>query len=335
MSMKANQAEQLKLYLLEKISQQQPSVVRKTAETFDVTPATVYRYLNQLEQGGLIQKQKRDQYILVTRTKHTRLDRNDPVFSSEDTIYDQYIRPLLSGFPANVRGIWDYLCGEIINNVIDHSQAEHLDITVTQDHLNTCVQIADDGIGIFEKIRAYLGLSKLEEAVGELFKGKLTTDSAHHSGEGIFFSSRLADEFVIISSGLIFTHNRFDHDELLNELPATGTIVRMTLSNHSNKEAKDVFDQYADADGGFTRTQIPLRQYFESSPVSRSQAKRLCSRLDRFREVTLDFSGLDWIGQGFAHQLFVVFQNEHPDIHLQPIGMTEDVEKMVRHVLQP
>jgi len=50
--------------------------------------------------------------------------------------------------------------------------------------------------------------------------------------------------------------------------------------------------------------------------------------------VTLDFTGLDWIGQGFAHQLFVVFQNEHPNIRLLPVGMTEDVEKMVRHVMQ-
>ena len=95
-----------------------------------------------------------------------------------------------------------------------------------------------------------------------------------------------------------------------------------------------MFAQYADTDSGFSKTQIPLRQCFESSPGSRSQAKRLCSRLDRFREVTLDFTGLDWIGQGFAHQLFVVFQNEHPDIRLLPVGMSEDVEKMIRHVLQ-
>ena len=106
----------------------------------------------------------------------------------------------------------------------------------------------------------------------------------------------------------------------------------MTLSNFSKKQAKDVFDQYADSDSGFSKTQIPLQQYFESNPVSRSQAKRLCSRLDRFKEVILDFTGLDWIGQGFAHQLFVVFQNEHPDIRLLPMGMTEDVEKMIRHV---
>jgi hypothetical protein len=204
--------------------------------------------------------------------------------------------------------------------------------SLIQGYLNTCVQIVDDGVGIFEKIRSFLGLTDLEEAVGELFKGKLTTDSAHHSGEGIFFSSRLADEFVIFSSGLVFTHYRFENDKLLNELPTNGTVVRMTLSNFSKKQAKDVFDQYADSDSGFSKTQIPLQQYFESNPVSRSQAKRLCSRLDRFKEVILDFTGLDWIGQGFAHQLFVVFQNEHPDIRLLPMGMTEDVEKMIRHV---
>ena len=56
MSLSANKAEQLRLYLLEKVSQKQTSVVRKTAETFDVTPATVYRHLDRLERDGVIQK---------------------------------------------------------------------------------------------------------------------------------------------------------------------------------------------------------------------------------------------------------------------------------------
>ena len=64
------------------------------------------------------------------------------------------------------------------------------------------------------------------------------------------------------------------------------------------------------------------------------QTKRLCSRLDRFREVELDFTGLDWIGQGFAHQVFVVFQNAHPEIKLIPLNMNADVEKMYRRVMQ-
>ena len=44
------------------------------------------------------------------------------------------------------------------------------------------------------------------------------------------------------------------------------------------------------------------------------------------------FDGISWMGQGFAHQIFVVFQNEHPDIRLIPKNMNADVEKMYRHV---
>ena len=106
----------------------------------------------------------------------------------------------------------------------------------------------------------------------------------------------------------------------------------MTLANDSQKQAKDVFDQYADVDGGFTKTRIPLNHFFESAPVSRSQAKRLLGRLEQFREVELDFEGLDWMGQGFAHELFVVYPYTHPDVRLIPLNMNEDVRKMYAHV---
>ena len=39
------------------------------------------------------------------------------------------------------------------------------------------------------------------------------------------------------------------------------------------------------------------------------------------------------MGQGFAHQIFVIFSGEHPDIHLIPINMNEDITKMYVHVL--
>jgi hypothetical protein len=44
-------------------------------------------------------------------------------------------------------------------------------------------------------------LSLLDErhAITELSKGKLTTDSERHTGEGIFLSSRTVDDFTILS----------------------------------------------------------------------------------------------------------------------------------------
>jgi hypothetical protein len=107
----------------------------------------------------------------------------------------------------------------------------------------------------------------------------------------------------------------------------------MSLSNFSQKQAADVFDQYASVDGGFTKTRIPLKNIFDTAPISRSQAKRVCNRLDSFLEVEIDFDGLDWMGQGFAHQMFVVYQNAHPDIKLIPTNMSENVQKMYNHVI--
>ena len=79
---------------------------------------------------------------------------------------------------------------------------------------------------------------------------------------------------------------------------------------------------------------LPVLSIFSLASGKRLPAKRLSSRLDRFREVELDFTGLGWIGQGFAHQVFVVFRNAHPEIKLIPLNMNADVEKMYRHVKQ-
>lgn len=255
---------------------------------------------------------------------------------SDTYAYEYFLKPLLNAYASNVQNIWSYAFSEMVNNVMDHSGAENLLIQVEQDYLHTNVLLMDDGVGIFRKIKDYFHLESLEEAICELFKGKLTTDSVNHSGEGIFFSFRMMDSFFILSDQKVFTNNKYEYSAIFDapERPAGGTCVMMGLSNYSKKKSTDVFDLYADVDGGFTKTRIPLKNIFEAAPVSRSQAKRICYRLDGFKEVILDFDGLEWMGQGFAHQIFVVFQREHPEIELRCEHMSEGVEKMYRHVLQ-
>ena len=87
-------------------------------------------------------------------------------------------------------------------------------------------------------------------------------------------------------------------------------------------------------DDGFFKTHIPVKNIFDDYPVSRSQAKRLCHRFDKFKEIELDFKGISDMGQGFAHEIFVVYQNQHPEVNLVPTNMNEAVEKMINHVLK-
>ncbi len=145
----------------------------------------------------------------------------------------------------------------------------------------------------------------------------------------------MMDDFYIISDGKIFTINKFNNSTIkdIAARETAGTCVFMSLSNFTHKESREVFDLYANVEGGFTKTIIPMKNIFASFPVSRSQAKRVCNRLEKFQEVDIDFEDVKWMGQAFAHQLFVVFANEHPEIKIMPTGMNADVRKMYTHVM--
>lgn len=321
-------------YILEKITQQDPRVTKTVSETMGINQNTVHSYITELINQGIIKRTKRGQYELVRKRYDFCLERSKGDLDSDFYAYQKHLAPIIHDDPRNVQEIWAYAFSEMVNNVMDHSLASEAHIRVYRDSVSTAVIIADNGVGIFRKLQEHFGFPSAEEAICELFKGKLTTDSVNHSGEGIFFSSRMMDDFFILSDGKVFCIDKYDESILadLSEF-VRGTCVYMSLSNNSNKDTAAIFDRYADADSGFTKTRIPLKNIYDSSPVSRSQAKRLCNRMDRFEEVTLDFDGLEWMGQGFAHQLFVVFKHEHPEIRLLPENMNAAVEKMYLHVL--
>lgn len=334
--MKYNKAlkQDIILYILEKIVQNEPSVSKVVANTFSINPSTVHAYLNELIKNNVIKKIKRGQYELINNDFTYVLHRKDGELDDDTYAFTKYLSSHLCNFESNVQNIWNYSFSEMINNVCDHSLCESAVVEVSQNYLSTRVSISDNGIGIFKKIKDYFKLQSIDEAICELFKGKLTTDTTNHSGEGIFFSSRLMDDFFIISSNKTFTCNKFDDSKISDFMDENqvGTRVVMSLSNFSKKNAKDVFDTYASVDGGFVKTRLPLKNIFDAAPVSRSQAKRICNRLDKFTEILIDFDEIQWTGQAFMHQLFVVFANSHPDITITPINMNEDVLKMLNHV---
>lgn len=323
------------LYLLEKMHHEDEEISKTVSQAFSVNQNTIHTYINELIEKNIIKRVCRGKYELIKQDYYYKLKRSEGDLDTDTYAFDQCLQPHIGDLSENIRSIWNYSFSEMINNVMDHSFAENVSVVVEQDYLNTDVLIADDGVGIFEKIKEYFGFSSLDAAICELFKGKLTTDSKNHSGEGIFFTSKMMDEFFIVSSGKIFTNNKYDSSRVMDIAAQNikGTCVVMSLSNFSQKTPQEIFDLYANVDGGFIKTKIPLKSIFDASPVSRSQAKRVCNRLENFQEVIIDFEDLQWMGQGFAHQLFVVFAKEHPDIRLLPVNMNEDITKIYNHVI--
>ena len=334
MRIEQKKREAINRYILEKIREGRQDLASAVAGEFGMNPGSVYQFLKRMKEDGTIVRKQRGAYELCEQSRSILLRRSAGEMEDETQIVKSIFHGKMDSLPENVRIMWSYIASEMLNNAIEHSDAEHLNVRIEQNALLTRLVVEDDGIGIFRKIMEHFGMHSPEDAICELFKGKLTTDPSHHSGEGIFFSSRMADRFVIRSEGHIFTVNRLDQDDLVPEQERKpGTEVIMELSNASNKTAAEIFDRFAEVDGGFRKTKLPLKNMFDAAPVSRSQAKRLCQRLDSFGEVILDFEGLSWMGQGFAHQIFVVFRGEHPDVTIRAENMCREIEAMYNHVL--
>ncbi len=237
--------------------------------------------------------------------------------------------------PRNVLDIAHHGVTEMINNAVDHSDAAQVAVAMDRRDGKLWFEIADDGIGIFRKITRALDLPDERLALLELSKGKLTTDPRRHSGEGIFFTSRMFDAFRIASEGLVFDHDADFEDDLLDIADeAGGTRVEMEIATDSRRTAKEVIDQFSSGPDNysFAKTVVPVRlaKVVDENLVSRSQAKRLLQRVERFRSVVLDFEDVSSIGQAFADEIFRVFANEHPEVELGPVNAAASVQQMIR-----
>jgi len=201
------------------------------------------------------------------------------------------------------------------------------------------LDVDDDGIGIYKKIKEAFQLMDERQAAVELAKGKCTTAREKHTGQGIFFTSRVFDQFKIFSNRLVLRHQLEPDDWSIEncEDEVCGTRVCMKLSVFTERTVKEVFDHYAseDEDYEFTKTNVPLSlaQYGKESLVSRSQAKRVLARLEEFKEVVFDFEGVEFVGQAFADEIFRVYRRNHPEAQLDYVNANEQVGKMVRRAL--
>lgn len=337
MSIKTELKNKIWLYMLEHIDANDKELITKTVAAFDISRTSAYNYLRQMVEKGLISKDNKAEcnYSLVDCV--SSFEYNTSAFLEEDRIFSEDIFPLVKDLPKNVREIHRYVFTEIMNNAIEHSNADYILVSVFRNYLNTSVLIMDNGIGIFRKIQLFFEEKgekiSLEEAVDSLFPGKLTTAKSNHSGEGIFFSSRACDRFTIYSDHMVFSHDVFSEESREINLMDKGTCVLMKLANNSSKQLKDVFNMFSDSERGFFKTSIPIAHVFSNGyPVSRSEARRLAASISSFEEVVLDFRDVENVGQAFAHELFVVFQNANPQIKIETENLQEDVERMINRV---
>lgn len=329
--------EEIRRFILEHVEKYPADISRQTAERFKITRQAVNKHLQRLaaehalaESGNTRRRSYKLSPILEWRHDY-------PIVPglAEDVVWTNDILPVIGEQPENVLDIWRYCFTEMFNNAIDHSGGTAIHVRISRTAIDTEMSISDDGVGIFKKIQEALRLLDERHAILELCKGKLTTDPAKHTGEGIFFTSRMVDFFDILSGGIFLTHTFGKEEDWILERDRfkSGTTIFLKLSNHTSRTLKRIFDQYAPGSGdyGFNKTVVPVKlaQYGNDKLVSRSQAKRLLARVELFKIVVFDFADVPTIGQAFADEIFRVFANEHPDIELIPMKASSEVKRMI------
>ena len=337
MTKRKERSEKIKEFILEEVEAHPRDITNLVMEEFNISRQASLRHINKLIEEGLLEAEGNTRAREYSSKPLDQIEFKLTVSAElkEDEVWRNEIDPLMNSVNQNIKSICQYGFTEMLNNVIAHSNASSVVIAFSHHANKIKFNVNDDGIGIFDKIQKELRLNDKRHAILELAKGKLTTDPERHTGEGIFFTSRVFDKFSIISGGLYFSHNTDGDDWLLEaerKNSEAGTAVFLEIDLKSERTLTDVFDKFSsEGEYGFTKTHVPvaLAKYGDENLVSRSQARRLLTRFDRFREVFLDFEGIDTIGQAFADEIFRVFQNENPDIRITWVNESEQIRKTI------
>jgi len=322
--------EEIREFLLNNISENR-NFAALASQQFGISLPAIYKHIDRLVSIGQLEKKHGRYHIKSKQSKYTY---NNDGTLNEDSVWERDIKKHFAGAAQNIWRMWVYGFAEMFNNAIEHSRGKIINVVVSENKIYTAISISDDGIGIFKNIKTIFNLFDEKDAMLELVKGKRTTDTKRHSGQGIFFTSKMFDNFYIKSNGIIFNSKPENECKLDIDKQKYSTWVYMRLANNSSKTPKDIFDEFStEIPGDFDKTIVPIRFVNSTDLVSRSQARRLLSGLELFLEVKLDFKDIDYIGQAFADEIFRVFPNMYPNTSLSFINANDEVLYMINRAI--
>ena len=282
-----------------------------------------------------LQYAKKHKEVLPTRYKKAFSNSSLEEHKVLDQIEQSF--PLIKDLSENIRSIFTYAFSEMLNNAIEHSNSVRIGIAVEIAGGVLSFVVKDSGIGVFKNVKKKRKLKSEHEAIQDLMKGKTTTMPKSHSGEGIFFTSKVGDVFVLDSYGYQLMVDNKIHDVFVRKTKKIkrGTKVSFKIDLEQTRHLNNVFKQYTnqakDSDYGFDKTMIQVKLYaLGGVHISRSQARRVLAGLEKFKVIVFDFNKVPLVGQAFADEIFRVFHGKHPKIKLETQNMNEAVKFMVQ-----
>jgi len=315
-----------------------PQTSRALAERFNLSRQAVHYHLKELREQGLVRQVRKARAAFWEPVYDLVLTwglGDEPL--EEDAMWRQFLAvhgPL--DVSDDTRACLDYGVTEMLNNAIDHSGGTEIALRGRVGDATVEFVVNDDGIGAFRHVVEHFDLPSELDAIAHIAKGQQTTDPSRHSGQGLFFTSKLFDQFELDSGTYIWAVDNLRDDTTV--APGTGrqgTSVLLVTRRQGTRSPKDVFDRFTNTESyelDRTIVKVALTAHGKDF-ISRSEAKRLAVGLELYGVVELDFQGVDRIGQGFVDELFRVWASQHPNTEFRVVNASPEVEFMIRRGL--
>lgn len=334
----------MKEKILNWIRNKKSASARKLAARFGVSRQYLHRFLRELVEEGairLVGRTNNARYVISSSEK-IESETFSLVFTkghfSESDVWGKIGEEMrvCARVPKNVGRILEYAFTEMCNNAIEHSRSRKIFIKFSFEGEVPRFEVRDFGMGIFRNVMRKRNLKSEVEAMQDVLKGKQTTDPRRHTGEGIFFTSKIADMLVIKSFNKKLTVDNRRKDIFFGEEKKSirGTRVVFSLNARARKSLEALFHKYTDrATYEFSKTSVKVKLFREGAKhISRSEARRIMVGLEKFKEITIDFGGIDVVGQGFADEIFRVWAARHPKNEIYAVCANKTAQFMIQRV---
>ncbi|HEY6476878.1 MAG TPA: ATP-binding protein [Polyangia bacterium] len=305
----------------------------EVASAVGISRQAAHRHLATLVAAGQLRVEGRGRAARYRGASSLPFSRRYPCAIAEDRVWSELSSelPALGKLGREARSVFQYAFTEMLNNAIEHSGSREIEVRFEAIPRGLAFEIVDQGRGAFANLRRTLRLPSDLDALAQLSKGKLTTLPAGHTGEGIFFTSKVADRFTLESGAVRWDVDNVRDDIGVGAVPRrSGTRVRFEAATKVRRKLAEVFAAFTD-DLEFAKTRVVIKLFAIGARfVSRSEARRVAVGLERFREVVFDYRGVEEVGQGFVDELYRVWAIAHPGIALTSIGANRAVAFMLR-----
>lgn len=235
------QTESIREFILDCVSDHPRSVARQVAQAYGISRQAANRHLDALVEAGVLEEEgatRSREYRLRRMSLLNRELRVTPVLNAE-RLWDDHIGPVLASDRDSVRDLCRGAFGELIRNVVAHSQAQWITVSFAATARHIDVTVGDDGRGIFSRLAQRVDLSDTHETA-ELMSRHANARSTDFPAARLMLLARNFDSFVISSAGVSLAFDASEEAWFLrdDETVPSGTRVSLRLRRGSTHKTE-------------------------------------------------------------------------------------------------